>query len=72
MSAFRTSLQAEPAGQGHAAQEPLDLIFIEGFVGHTVIGIHASELHATQPLVIDVCAGLPRSRATILTMPSVT
>lgn len=43
--------------------EPLDLVFIEGFVGHTVIGIHASELHATQPLVIDVCAGLPRARA---------
>lgn len=63
MSAFQPSLQPQPAGQASAAQEPLDLIFIEGFVGHTVIGIHASELHATQPLVIDVCAGLPRSRA---------
>lgn len=63
MSVFRTNLQAEPDAPGAAAQEPLDLIFIEGFVGHTVIGIHASELHATQPLVIDVCAGLPRARA---------
>lgn len=63
MSVFRTNLQTEPDAPGHAAQEPLDLIFIEGFVGHTVIGIHASELHATQPLVIDVCAGLPRARA---------
>lgn len=63
MSVFRTNLQTEPEAPGHAAQEPLDLIFIEGFVGHTVIGIHASELHATQPLVIDVCCGLPRSRA---------
>jgi 7,8-dihydroneopterin aldolase/epimerase/oxygenase len=46
-----------------AAAEPLDLIFIEGLVGQTVIGIHASELHRPQPLVIDVHAGLPRARA---------
>jgi dihydroneopterin aldolase len=43
--------------------EPLDLVFIDGFVGHTVIGIHASEQHVQQPLVIDVCAGVPRVRA---------
>jgi 7,8-dihydroneopterin aldolase/epimerase/oxygenase len=42
---------------------PLDIIFIEGFIGETVIGIHESELHRTQPLVIDVHAGLPRARA---------
>jgi len=42
---------------------PLDLVFIEGFVGETVIGIHDSELHRPQPLVIDVCAGTPRARA---------
>jgi dihydroneopterin aldolase len=47
----------------HPADEPLDLVFIEGFRGHTVIGIHESELHAAQPLVIDVCAGIPRARA---------
>ena len=41
----------------------MDLIFIEGFTGETVIGIHDSELHRSQPLVIDVHAGLPRSRA---------
>lgn len=41
----------------------LDLIFIEGLTGETVIGIHESELHRPQPLVIDVHAGLPRSRA---------
>jgi 7,8-dihydroneopterin aldolase/epimerase/oxygenase len=45
------------------AAAPLDLIFIEGFTGTTVIGIHASELHQPQPLVIDVCAGVPRPRA---------
>jgi 7,8-dihydroneopterin aldolase/epimerase/oxygenase len=43
--------------------EPLDLIFIDGFVGETVIGIHDTELHRPQPLVIDVCAGIPRARA---------
>jgi 7,8-dihydroneopterin aldolase/epimerase/oxygenase len=42
---------------------PLDLIFIEGFVGETVIGIHETELHRPQPLVIDVHAGLAPARA---------
>jgi len=41
----------------------LDVIFIEGFTGDTIIGIHESELHRTQPLVIDVQAGLARARA---------
>jgi dihydroneopterin aldolase len=45
------------------AAEPLDLVFIEGFTGRTVIGIHHDELHDTQPLVIDICAGTPRSPA---------
>jgi len=49
-----------PAPAGSA---PMDLIFIEGFHGDTVIGIHESELHHAQPLVIDVHAGLPRARA---------
>lgn len=42
---------------------PMDLIFIEGFIGQTVIGIHDSELHRPQPLRIDVTAGLPRAQA---------
>jgi len=42
---------------------PMDLIFIEGFRGETVIGIHESELHRAQPLLIDVHAGVPRARA---------
>jgi len=41
----------------------LDLIFIEGFTGQTIIGIHETELHRPQPLVIDVHAGLARARA---------
>jgi len=46
----------------HAAQA-MDLIFIEGFVGDTVIGIHETELHRPQPIEIDVHAGVPRARA---------
>lgn len=48
---------------GPGADHALDLIFIEGLVGETVIGIHDTELHRPQPLVIDVCAGTPRPRA---------
>ena len=49
-----------PQSQPAAA---LDLIFIEGFTGETVIGIHDSELHRPQPVLIDLQAGLPRARA---------
>jgi 7,8-dihydroneopterin aldolase/epimerase/oxygenase len=45
------------------AAPPMDLIFIEGYTGQTVIGIHESELHQPQPLVIDIEAGLPRAGA---------
>ncbi|MBL8351729.1 MAG: dihydroneopterin aldolase [Burkholderiaceae bacterium] len=41
----------------------MDLIFIEGLRGETVIGIHDTELHRPQPLVIDLQVGLPRVRA---------
>jgi dihydroneopterin aldolase len=51
-----------PASQ-HDVAAPLDMIFIEGLTGDTVIGIHESELHRAQPLVIDVHAGVPRARA---------
>ena len=43
--------------------DALDVIFIEALRGETVIGIHDSELHLAQPLVIDVNAGVPRPRA---------
>lgn len=43
--------------------EPLDLIFIEGLRGETIIGIDHGELHATQPLVLDIHAGVPHARA---------
>jgi dihydroneopterin aldolase len=55
-----------PARTPSPAQDqllPLDLIFIEGLTGETVIGIHESEFHDPQPLVIDVHAGVPHARA---------
>ncbi len=45
------------------AAAPLDIVFVEGLRGETVIGIDDGELHAPQPLVIDVHAGVPRFRA---------
>lgn len=45
------------------AADTMDVIFIEGFAGQTIIGIHEAELHHPQPLVIDVYAGVPRARA---------
>jgi len=48
-----------PHGEPAAA---LDIIFIEGFSGDTVIGIHDGEQHP-QPLVVDVHAGLARAGA---------
>jgi dihydroneopterin aldolase len=60
-----TQLRPSPFGAQPALADspPLDLIFIEGFRGETVIGIHESELHRPQPLVIDLQAGLPRAMA---------
>ncbi|MGY0198132.1 dihydroneopterin aldolase [Leptothrix sp. BB-3] len=53
--------QARPGAEETA--QALDLIFIEGYTGETVIGIHPSEFHRTQPLVIDVHAGVPHAGA---------
>ena len=55
----------DPAAPASAptGEDALDLVFLEGFSGSTVIGVHASELETPQPVTIDVCAGLPRVRA---------
>lgn len=60
MSVFRPQLQPVSSTEAELA---LDVIFIEGFVGDTVIGIHHDELHDTQPIRIDLYAGVPRPRA---------
>lgn len=40
--------------------EGMDVIFIEGLVAQTVIGIFDNELHDPQPVRIDLHAGVPR------------
>jgi dihydroneopterin aldolase len=52
-----------PAHPGGRSLQPLDLIFIDRFVGQTVIGIHDAELHRPQPVEIDLCVGVPRAAA---------
>ncbi|MGT2474645.1 dihydroneopterin aldolase [Paraburkholderia terrae] len=47
----------------HLASSEMDLIFIEGFEGETVIGIDPDELHDRQPVRIDLWAGVPHSHA---------
>ncbi|MFU2487776.1 dihydroneopterin aldolase [Thauera sp. WH-1] len=57
------ALNLHAAPEHESMAQGLDIIFIDGFVGETVIGIHHDELHDTQPVRIDLAAGLPRSRA---------
>ena len=53
----------QPTALATSEAAALDIIFIEGFTGETVIGIHDSELHRPQPVTIDLCVGVPRPRA---------
>ena len=57
------SLTAPSPSVAGDTQQSMDVIFIEGFTGETIIGIHDSELHRTQPIVIDLHAGVPRAQA---------
>ncbi len=57
------NLDMSPPARPQAATQGLDIIFIEGLVGETVIGIHHDELHSTQPVRIDLAAGVPHSLA---------
>lgn len=52
-----------PALSDEPQAAPPDLIFIEGLRLETIIGIHTSELHHTQTIVVDLQAGLPRAEA---------
>src|SRR5437868_3834990 len=50
-----STLSIRPVVTALSSPEPdptsMDVIFIEGFAGDTVIGIHETELHDAQPLV---------------------
>lgn len=52
------------AGDGRIrAGSAMDIVYIEGFTGETVIGIDASELHVAQPVRLDLAIGVPSIRA---------
>ena len=55
----------DPQGpRDDAAPRPaLDIVYIEGFVAPTVIGIDANELHERQPVQMDLAIGVPSLRA---------
>ncbi|MBP0590164.1 dihydroneopterin aldolase [Paraburkholderia sp. LEh10] len=55
-----SSARPQPAQVPRAA---LDIVYIEGFVAQTIIGIDSSELHKPQPVQLDLAIGVPSLRA---------
>jgi dihydroneopterin aldolase len=45
------------------SEAPMDIVYINGFTGKTVIGIDASELRDPQPVRMSIAIGLPLLRA---------
>jgi 7,8-dihydroneopterin aldolase/epimerase/oxygenase len=41
----------------------MDIVFIENFIGQTVIGIDSSEQHVPQPVRVNLAIGVPAIRA---------
>jgi len=56
VNAHRPAVDAAP---GAVRDTPMDIVYIEGFVGQTVIGIDVSELRDTQPVRISLAIGVP-------------
>ena len=52
----------QPAIDGRAA---MDIVYIEGLTGQTVIGIDSSELHDPQPVRLSLAIGVPSIRACV-------
>ena len=46
-----------------AGEAPMDIVYIKGFTGKTVIGIDVSELRDPQPVRINLTIGVPSIRA---------
>jgi dihydroneopterin aldolase len=71
-SAVSAASAASDAAMQHAAFDPsarqashapMDIVYIEGFTGQTVIGIDHGELHAPQPVRMSLAIGVPAIRA---------
>ena len=54
------AVDAPPRSDGEA---PMDIVYIKGFTGQTVIGIDVSELRDPQPVRINLTIGVPSIRA---------
>src|ERR1700757_512510 len=54
---------ARPTQEQEEHAAALDIVYIEGFVAQTVIGIDAGELHEPQPVQLDLAIGVPSLRA---------
>ncbi|MBW0445260.1 dihydroneopterin aldolase [bacterium M00.F.Ca.ET.228.01.1.1] len=57
---------AEAPSAGVPADKPagrMDIVFIENFIGQTIIGIDSSELHVPQPVRMNLAIGVPAIRA---------
>jgi dihydroneopterin aldolase len=71
IDATRLSSTALPAGQQagmpseRQAAPALDIVFIEDFVGETVIGIDTSELHLPQAVRMNLTIGVPSLKACV-------
>ncbi|NRO94340.1 FolB domain-containing protein [Paraburkholderia sp. NMBU_R16] len=71
IDATRLSSTALPAGpeagmpSERQAAPALDIVFIEDFVGETVIGIDTSELHLPQAVRMNLTIGVPSLKACV-------
>ncbi len=45
--------------------DSLDIIFVKKLRGRTIIGICEDELHKPQEIVLDICIGVPKTKASI-------
>jgi dihydroneopterin aldolase len=62
LAAF-SAFGATSGSHAGALPERLDIVFIENFIGQTVIGIDSSEQHVAQPVRVNLAIGVPAIRA---------
>ncbi|MDR5754368.1 MULTISPECIES: dihydroneopterin aldolase [unclassified Caballeronia] len=62
-SRFPDAPAFDAATQHDREHTPMDIVYIEGLTGSTVIGIDSSELHEPQPVRLSLAIGVPAIRA---------
>lgn len=60
VNAHHAAVDAVPEA---VSDTPMDIVYIKGFLGQTVIGIDVSELREPQPVRISLAIGVPSIRA---------